>query len=322
MVARKLARGALLLSVNAAVIGTFSAIPATGASSSTRASRHRSRTTAFAHLYWSEPEAFRGPSGKGIDNIWRANLKGTSVNRHFITGLVIPTAVAVGGKYLYWLDVEAFPSVIGRADLNGTHVDRSFIDVDALAEDIAVNSQHIYWISGGASDSPAEIWRADLNGSHRQKLVSVGKGRKGFYIGGLAVDDAHIYWVNTGTDTIGRANLNGTRVKLRFITGLNGPAGLALGREYLYWASTPSDGRGGSIGRADLSGGGVRPHFISGANEPSGVAVGAGHLYWTNNGTIARARLDGTHVQPKFIHARVRQQGTDVADPGDVAVGP
>jgi nitrous oxide reductase len=48
----------------------------------------------------------------------------------------------------------------------------------------------------------------------------------------------------------------------------------------------------------------VNQRFITGADFPeTGLAIDSRYLYWTNNGngTIGRARLDGTDVRQKFI---------------------
>jgi hypothetical protein len=311
-------RGACVIAAIAAV----TVVPASGAKSGS-ASIGRANSSGAAHIYWSEPEAGKGPSGHGIDNIWRCNLNGTGVSRHFVTGLVVPGDVAVQDPYLYWLDSEA--STIGRAQLDGTHVQRNLLQVGGTSESIAVRGAHIYWATGSFSGQPALVWQADLNGSHARKLFSVGKG---FEIGGLAVNGEHIYWANTDKGTIGRASLNGTNVELSFLTGLASPIGLALGQKHLYWASFgtvywASFGTG-SIGRADLGGGHVNKQFITAAGDPRGIAVGAGHIYWANSsgGAIGRARVDGTHANPGFIPARVLFMGSDGADPGAVAVGP
>jgi hypothetical protein len=52
---------------------------------------------------------------------------------------------------------------------------------------------------------------------------------------GIAFDGSHIYWVNHGgygggaTNSIGRANLNGTGADKSFVTGAAGPCGVAAG---------------------------------------------------------------------------------------------
>src|SRR4051812_37801563 len=101
-----------LIAVGIAVVGGLSGVSASGAKPA------RARST--GHLYWSEPVTSRGPSGTGINTIWRANVNGSSVDKSFVTGLRIPGAVAVNSSHVYWSDEEA--GTIGRARLDGTHV--------------------------------------------------------------------------------------------------------------------------------------------------------------------------------------------------------
>jgi virginiamycin B lyase len=58
----------------------------------------------------------------------------------------------------------------------------------------------------------------------------------------------------------------------------------------------------GSIARANLDGSAVEPNFISGG-DGEGVAVDEDHVYWADaaNGRIGRANIDGTNPQPNFI---------------------
>ncbi len=149
---------------------------------------------------------------------------------------------------------------------------------------------------------------------------------------------AFIYWTNVPTNTIGRANLDGTGVDQSFITGATEPAGLAVDARYLFWANNDAIGRAnlfgtdvdqgvitdsgsqfgvavagqyvywtrsdaGAIARANFDGTGVNLTLITGANGPAAIAVDAQHIYWVNNGsnTIGRANLDGTGVDQSFI---------------------
>jgi hypothetical protein len=62
---------------------------------------------------------------------------------------------------------------------------------------------------------------------------------------------------------------------------------------------------GGSIGRANLDGTGVDPNFITRARHPQNLAVAGAHLYWANNvGSIGRSNLDGSGPDPGFLPAR------------------
>jgi virginiamycin B lyase len=111
---------------------------------------------------------------------------------------------------------------------------------------------------------------------------------------------AYVYWANSNNSTIGRANLNGTGVNQRFITGVS-PRMVAVTSRYVYWASGTS-----TIGRANLNGSGVNQRFITGANRPDALVIDSKYVYWANwgNGTIGRANLDGTSVNQSFLAVR------------------
>jgi hypothetical protein len=104
--------------------------------------------------------------------------------------------------------------------------------------------------------------------------------------------------------TIGRANLDGTGVNKRFITGVtNGFCGIAVVGGHIYWTN------GGFVGRANLDGTGVNRRFIRTSGGSCGIAVYQGHIYWGQSTdrfarsitTIGRANLDGSAVNNQFI---------------------
>jgi hypothetical protein len=299
-------RRASVAAVGIALVGVLAVVPPSGATPA------RPRT-ANAHLYWSEPVTSRGPSGTGINNIWRAKVNGGSVDKSFVSGLQIPGAVAVSSSHVYWSDDEA--GTIGRARTDGTHVQRSLITANADA--LATAGGFLYWTTSSFSGTPAAIWRSRPDGTHKRKLASIGQGT---YIGGLAVNGSRICWTNRDRGTIGRAHLDGTHINQHFVTGLTDPTGLAMSSRNLFWANTVPE-TSDSIGRARLDGTHVNPNFITGASYPYGVAVGRGYLYWANynSGTIGRANLDGTQVHQSFISAHTFY---NAAEPQYVAVGP
>ena len=125
---------------------------------------------------------------------------------------------------------------------------------------------------------------------------------------------AYLYWTNanpstTGSNTVGRAYLDGTGVTQSFIGGTQLPEGVAEDGAHVYWADFVSD----SIGRANLDGTGVNPNFITGANSPDGLAVDGTYLYWANFTTpsIGRAKLNGTDVNQNFIPPASGIQGPE-----------
>lgn len=112
----------------------------------------------------------------------------------------------------------------------------------------------------------------------------------------------YIYWANHKNGTIGRANLDGTRVNQSFITGGQGMCGVAIVGSYVYWSNDQDN----TIGRARLDGTGVNQTLITGTGGACGLASDGSYLYWTTRngsevGSIGRAKLDGTGVNQSFI---------------------
>jgi trimeric autotransporter adhesin len=122
-----------------------------------------------------------------------------------------------------------------------------------------------------------------------------------FGVAVVSVDSDHVYWGNAGTDTIGRANLDGSAPDENFInarvnTSGNQEAtnGVAVFGNHIYWSNQFT----GTIGMATLNGDGpasaLNKQFITGGNQTTRVVVTGPHIYWANNGnnTIGRADLD------------------------------
>ena len=84
---------------------------------------------------------------------------------------------------------------------------------------------------------------------------------------GIAVDGAHLYWSETESGTIGRANLDGSGVDEGLLTGLAGPVEVAVDANHIYWTNNSAN----TVGRAALDGSGaIRPYRH--ARGASGVA--------------------------------------------------
>ena len=108
-----------------------------------------------------------------------------------------------------------------------------------------------------------------------------------------------MYWTDSGTDKIQRANLDGSNVEDLITTGVTGLIGIALdvGRGKMYW----TDYRTYKIQRANLDGSNVEDLITTGVSSPFGIAldVGRGKMYWADASTdkIQRANLDGSNVE-------------------------
>lgn len=77
---------------------------------------------------------------------------------------------------------------------------------------------------------------------------------------------------------------------------------------YLYWSQF------NRLGRANLDTSALNTNFLTGAGSNlRGVAVDDGHIYWAaTGGTVGRANLDGTGVDPSFISGGNGVQGVAV----------
>src|SRR5690242_17842141 len=124
---------------------------------------------------------------------------------------------------------------------------------------------------------------------------------------------AAVYWTNKGQSdcfapngSIGRANLDGTLVDQKFITGADVPRGVAVNSADIFWSNQgPCDN---SVGGASLDGSVVDQLFIAGNPAgpagPTGIAADDFDVFWSNlfgGDRISAAALDGSSVEPAFI---------------------
>jgi alpha-tubulin suppressor-like RCC1 family protein len=103
---------------------------------------------------------------------------------------------------------------------------------------------------------------------------------------------AYIYWTSSDTrdGPIGRANLDGTGVDHRFITGTHHTTfGIAVDGTHIYWPS----GAGG-IGRANLDGTDLESPFTTDIIHAGPIAVAGPYIYFGQSSDFGRVNLDGT----------------------------
>ena len=169
---------------------------------------------------------------------------------------------------------------------------------------------YVYWADAGID----QVGRANGGGQGiNRNFIPGGANKPGEGVEGVAVAGSYIYWTNTFADTIGRARLNGTQVDQDFITAPGAPVGIAVDDQHIYWST---DNLGSiAIGRANVDGTGVDSKFITtGISDGSGMAIDDTHVYWANftTDTIARAKLNGTAIEPSFITGASEPTAIDV----------
>ncbi|MFN8794191.1 MAG: tandem-95 repeat protein [Betaproteobacteria bacterium] len=125
---------------------------------------------------------------------------------------------------------------------------------------------------GGASDF-------DALGVERNQIPDIGASEN------RAASRAKLYWAEQDTDSIWRANTDGS-AQQRLVTGLSDPRGVAvdLTNGFVYWSET---GTPDAIRRANLDGSEVTSIATTGLHGPLGLALDAagGRLYYADNGS-------------------------------------
>jgi hypothetical protein len=280
------------------------------------------RAATSVYLYWANSTPGSGAKPPPM-TIGRARLDGTGVEHSFVSGTGRgPCGVALDRTHIYWAERlggkvgrPAEGGGIGRANRDGSGVNARFITTPGMGGcGVAIAGSHIYWASDGA------IGRANVDGTgvELQFIPGLAIPRTAAPPGGggscgIAVAGKYIYWMNNAESgkpvTIGRANLDGTDVNKRFITGVTPGCEIAVVRGHIYWTNAGFVQSRYAIGRANLDGNGVNQRFIRTAGIPCGIAVYRGHIYWGEwkgtsaqpSMTIGRANLDGSAVKNQFI---------------------
>ena len=175
---------------------------------------------------------------------------------------------------------------------------------------------HALQVAGGARPQSVSEWRAELgdtpvvarsNYVEKQHQAEIARKIEDLITTGLSspvsialdVGRGMMYWTDSLTRKIQRANLDGSNVKDLITTGLSHPVSIALdvGHGKMYWTDFLRD----KIQRANLDGSNVEDLVTTGLSSPVGIAldVERGKMYWTDfsRRKIRLANLDGSQVE-------------------------
>jgi hypothetical protein len=151
----------------------------------------------------------------------KGSLTGLFLALALLTSLLL---AAPAGAFVYWADTQN--QRIGRAENDGSGVNDAFVQTGELPFAVAVNSANIFWTEPGIFGGGTRIGRANTN---------TGTGADPSFIGdaktpcGITAFGSQIYWANSETNSIARANSDGTAVNQSFIaTGANQPCDVAV----------------------------------------------------------------------------------------------
>jgi virginiamycin B lyase len=249
---------------------------------------------ADAHIYWTN-----AAEGDGT-TIGRANLDGSGLNQHFISGADDPCGIAVDGSHVYWVNRDL--NAIGRANLDGSGVDQTFVTTGLVEPcGVAVDGSHIWWANlGSGTGNAGSIGRANLDGSDGQAYISGGTVSNPIAV---ALNSQYAFWINTDlygsdpvTPTIYRQDIDGgPPVKIQDLPTFLHFWPVATASRF-YWAPYTF-----GIASTDLDGGDSAT--VAGSNAAGGIGILGQTIYWANvtEGTVSRANLDGSDPEFAFI---------------------
>lgn len=231
------------------------------------------------------------------------------MRNHTVAGVVAALLLAVTGlaradfEYVYWADSEE--NAVHRCGLDGSAVE-TLVDLDlGSVGDVTLDvaGGYMFWTNANL------IMRSDLDGNSTAVVVS---GASSGWVRELELDltAGKLYWSDSGTGRIRRANFDGTGIEDLVTTGTDNMRALALdvAGGKMYWKDS------GVLWRANLDGTGIES-LVTGVQNVVGIDldVRAGKMYWTDTtqDKIRRANLDGTAVED-FLTGTPAPFGIDV----------
>ncbi len=166
-----------------------------------------------------------------------------------------PSALALHNGKLYWGDQTL--GTMNRANLDGSDAEVLFATPFHRGLTIDQVNGKMYW-STSISDVKGEIWRANLDGTGRELVVSSLDAQFKPNKIALNVAGGKIYWTDYVVDIVRRSNLDGSGIETLYTPPFNrNPQGITLDLQagVVYWGQDIEiDGHTGKIMAMNLDG--------------------------------------------------------------------
>ena len=179
------------------------------------------------HVFWATAGLYETLSAG--NSVWMAAKDGSesgAPTRIYNGGS--PHGVAVDDAHVYWTDRADGASGVYRFPRSaiGTSADRELVSsAEGDVTDIAIVAGNLVWLDAGT------VYTQSTDGGAIDELGSSGFGWS------LGFDDVFVYWTDEYEDTVYRAALDGGGVVTQALAYGQGPKGLAVGCDALYFAN-------------------------------------------------------------------------------------
>ena len=257
-------------------------------------------------MYWTEGSWSDVSNGR----ILRANLDGSQVEELLATGLRSPRGLALDLADMPEVRVNR-PPVLDGIDKQSV-AEGEFLRIDLVARDpeggevtyevqsndpsvatVSVSGHQLTISPVALGVATVTVTASDASSATTTRTFTVKVTTP------IPESQGTIYWTDSETDKIQRANLDGSQIEDLVTTGLDSPSGLALdvAGDKIYWTDWGMD----KIQRANLDGSQIEDLVTIGLDGPSSLAldVAESKMYWADWGTgkIQRANLDGSQIE-------------------------
>jgi hypothetical protein len=203
-----------------------------------------------------------------------------------------PLRLAVGGGNVVWTNTS-----VGDVAVGGGTPNPIFSPPGATFSDIVATSTHA--IAGFRGQEGGTIEAIPFDGGTAETLVKLGVPE------GIAMDAAHLYFVDRAAGTINQSGLDGSSVTT-LVHGQPNAVFLTVDDANIYWLGETNQ-TDGFIAQAPLSGGNA-VMLATGLAEPYGLASDGTNLYFTGppaggdggpgTATINRVPIGGGAITP------------------------